>query len=43
MVANDHNLILDVARDNTNGIPNRPNLGVDCGEMGKISVSLAMK
>jgi len=38
MVANEHNLILNVARDNTNGIPNRRNLGVDYGEMGKTTV-----
>jgi hypothetical protein len=29
MVANKHNLILDVPRDNTNGVPNRRNLCVD--------------
>jgi len=34
MIANEHDLILDMARDNTDGIPDRPNLGVDCGDNG---------
>jgi hypothetical protein len=31
MVANKHDLILDMTRDNTNDVPDRRNLGVDCG------------
>ena len=34
VIANEHDLILDMTRDNTNGIPDRRNLGIDCGDRG---------
>ena len=34
MIANEYDLILDMTRYNTEGIPDGPNLGVDCGDDG---------
>jgi hypothetical protein len=34
MIADKHDLILNIPRDNTDGVPDRRNLGIDYGNDG---------
>jgi hypothetical protein len=34
MIADKYDLILDMSRDNTDGVPDRRNLGIDYGDDG---------